>query len=89
MFNGTAQDENGNDISYSHDEAVAKIESWIVEDGFATSGLNELRAIVDYPEITDKINQNKNIVESQLRVKGIPTMIFDGKRHTGLWQADE
>ena len=74
---------------YSREEAVAKMESWLVADGFDESGLSELRKIVDYPEITDKIAQNKEIVEDQLRVRGIPTMLFDGKRHTGLFKAAE
>lgn len=73
---------------YTHDEAVAKLEHWIMEAGFDKDGLNELRKIVEYPEITDKMSENKEIVENQLKVKGIPTMIFDGKRHTGLWKAN-
>lgn len=73
---------------YTHDEAVAKLEQWITEAGFDEDGLDELRKIVAYPEITDKMSENKDIVENQLKVKGIPTMIFDGKRHTGLWKAD-
>ena len=74
---------------YSRDEAISKIESWLKEDGFDDKGIEEIREIVGYPEITDKINQNKDIVENQLKVKGIPTMIYDGKRHTGLWKASE
>lgn len=74
---------------YSRDEAVAKLEQWIVKDGFDASGLEELRKIVAYPEITDKMNENREIVENQLRVKGIPTMIYDGGRHTGLYKAEQ
>ena len=74
--------------SYTHDEAVAKLESWIVADGFDEKSLAELRTIVSYPEITDKMNENRNIVENELHVKGIPTTIYDGIRHTGLWSAE-
>lgn len=73
---------------YSHDEAAIQLEKWIVEDGFAASGLEKLRKIVAYPEITDKMGENREIVENQLRVKGIPTMIYDGGRHTGLYKAE-
>ena len=72
---------------YSEEQARAKLEAWLKEDGFDEKGIEEIRTIVDYPEITDKINQNREIVEKQLRVKGIPTMIYDGKRHTGLWKS--
>lgn len=73
---------------YSREEAINKIESWLKEEGFDENKIKEIRAIVDYPEITDKMTQNKEIIVNQLRVKGIPTMIFDGKKHTGLWKSD-
>ena len=71
---------------YSHDEAVAKLEAWLAETGLDKDGIKEVREIANYPEITDKMNENRDIIENQLKVKGIPTMIFDGKRHTGLWE---
>ena len=40
-------------------------------------------------EITEKMSENRDIVENQLRVKGIPTTVYDGGRHTGLWKAEE
>ena len=68
---------------YSREEASEKLEEWIVADGFDKDGLAELRKIVDYPEITDKMNENREIIEKELHVKGIPTTIYDGKKHTG------
>lgn len=71
---------------YSHDEAVAKLEQWLKEFGFDDGNIEELSKVADYPETTDKMTENRNIVENELRVKGIPTMIYDGKKHTGLWK---
>lgn len=73
---------------YSREEAIAQLETWIVEEGFDKKGLEELRKIVEYPEITDKMAENREIVEQQLNVKGIPTVIEGGKKHTGLWRAE-
>jgi hypothetical protein len=73
---------------YSHEEAVAKLESWLGAFGLDTKAISEIRTISDYAEITDKMKENRNIVENELRVKGIPTMLFDGKRHTGLWKSE-
>ena len=74
---------------YSREEAVEVLEKWLIDSGFKKSGLEELRKIVDYPEITEKMSQNRDIVENQLKVRGIPTMIMDGKKHTGLWKEDD
>jgi len=73
---------------YTHDEAVAKLETWLGDFGLDAGAIAEVRTIAGYPEITDKMNENRDIIENQLRVKGIPTMIHDGGRHTGLWKAD-
>ena len=71
---------------YSREEAVSKIESWLEGFGVDNNGVAEIRKIADYPEITTKMSENRNIIENELRVKGIPTMIYDGTRHTGLWK---
>ncbi|MBP5512886.1 hypothetical protein J6X73_01830 [Candidatus Saccharibacteria bacterium] len=71
---------------YTSEEATAKLESWLAEFGLDEAGVAEVRKIASYPEIADKMSENREIVEKQLRVKGIPTMIYDGVRHTGLWK---
>lgn len=71
---------------YDEKEAREKLEEWIVLDGFSRKGLEEIRKIVDYPETADKMKENKEIVENSLRIKGIPTFIYDGKKHTGLFK---
>ena len=71
---------------YDEKEAREKLEEWIVLDGFSRKGLEEIRKIVDYPETADKMKENKEIVENSLHIKGIPTFIYDGKKHTGLFK---
>ncbi|MBR2795777.1 hypothetical protein IKE13_01895 [Candidatus Saccharibacteria bacterium] len=71
---------------YSEEEATAQLEVWLKESGLDDGAIKEIRKVASYPEITDKMNENRNIVEEQLKVKGIPTMIYDGKKHTGLFK---
>ena len=73
---------------YSRDEAVAKIEAWLKEFGIDENGAKEIHKIVDYPETANKMSENRKFVEEDLRVKGIPTMLYDGARHTGLWKSE-
>lgn len=73
---------------YNREEAAEQLEKWIVADGFDKKGLKELREMVDWPEISDKIAENRDIVEHRLNVKGIPTVVYDGGKHTGLWRAE-
>ena len=71
---------------YTEEQATSKIEQWLREDGLDDGAIDEIRKITEYPEITDKMEENQEIIEDQLRVKGIPTMIYDGKKHIGLYE---
>ncbi len=73
---------------YSKEEAVAHLESWLKQAGVKKNDIKKIREKVDSEEITNKIKENRNIVENELRVKGIPTMIYNGGRHTGLYKKD-
>ena len=89
----TEKDEDGisyqtllND-SYGETETVYLLEWWLKEAGLDKNSIAEIRKIAGYPETTTKMAENREIVENQLKVKGIPTMIYDGKKHTGLWKS--
>ncbi len=87
-------EKNADGISYqnlfnedfSHDDAIRQLETWLKEANLNDSGIAEIRKIVDYPETANKMQNNRNIIENQLNVRGIPTILYDGKKHTGLWK---
>ena len=90
-------DKDENDISYqtlfneeySTEEATKVLESWLKDYGMKETEIKEIRKIATYDEITTKMTENRHIVENEIKVKGIPTMIYDGKKHTGLFKASE
>ena len=71
---------------YSETDTKYLIEWWLKEEGFDKKGLEEIRKIAYYPETTTKMSENREIIENQLKIKGIPTTLYDGKKHTGLWK---
>ncbi len=71
---------------YSSDEAAKKIESWLKEDGLHSKEIESVRNMIYSEEITETMNHNRKVIEKQLKVKGIPTIIYDGKKHTGLFE---
>lgn len=87
--------KNHDDISYqdlfnedySHEQAAAKLETWLTDEGIDRDGIEEIRKIAYYDETTTKMQENREIVENQIKVKGIPTTIYNGEKHTGLWKA--
>lgn len=73
---------------YTHEEAVSHLESWLKQAGVKKDDIKTIRAKAETEEITQKMSENRNIVENELRVKGIPTMIYNGGKHTGLYKKD-
>ena len=73
---------------YSKEEAQAKLESWLDEAGVDKAGIAAIRKTAESDEVTTKMQENREIIEHQINVRGIPTMIYDGAKHTGLWQSD-
>ncbi|MBR2998216.1 hypothetical protein IKF34_00345 [Candidatus Saccharibacteria bacterium] len=70
---------------YSEAQAAAKLEQWLLEFGLDQGRVDLVREISQYPEIATKMEENAELVTNKLKVKGIPTVIYDGKKHTGLY----
>ena len=73
---------------YSNEEAANKLKSWLKEYGLSDEKVREIENSVNLDSITQEMNQNKYIIENQLNAKGIPTILIDGKKHTGVWHAE-
>lgn len=72
---------------FSREEAAEVVNDWLRAEGVHSAERAKIGEIALSEEITAKMQKNREIVENQLKVKGIPTMIYDGVRHTGLWKA--
>ncbi len=89
----TEKDADGisyfNRLNEDYDDAAARehIDSWLKEFGLDDGAIKEVHTIMSYPEIENKMAENRQIIENTVHVRGIPTMIYDGKKHTGLWKS--
>ncbi|MBR2709989.1 hypothetical protein IKE72_02835 [Candidatus Saccharibacteria bacterium] len=71
---------------FSREEAAAQLEEWLREDDFPSDGIKQVAATAMDESTTRKMQENREIVEKQIKVKGIPTEIYDGAKHTGLYK---
>lgn len=71
---------------FSREEATRAVNEWLREAGVHSAEREKIGETAMSEEITAKMRKNREIVENQIKVKGIPTMIYDGTRHTGLWK---
>lgn len=76
------------DNAYSEDQAASQLETWLKEN-LSDEEISRARANLYSEEIENEISENDNLILNTLNLKGIPTFIYDGSKHTGLWKADE
>lgn len=75
-----------NDLSET--EAKNLLKKWLSEFGYSDRRVKELADFAHSDYITDYLSQVKDIVDNRLRIKAIPSFIYDGKKHNGLFRAD-
>ena len=88
----TEYDENGNiyqnvfNNELNTDEAADLLGKWLTEWGIKSEDIAKIRTAADSQEITNQLNHNIEIVNTEIKPKGIPTMIYNGKKHLGLYK---
>ena len=93
MFTGKDEDgalyQNRFNEDYDKEKTIEILDKWTKEaDGIKDEDLKKIHNDMDSQEITDSIQKNRKTVEQDIHVKGIPTMLYDGGRHTGLYKAE-
>ena len=74
--------------SLSIDDAEALLQKWLKDFGASAQEIANLKDIAASDTVTDVMLAVKNMVDNQIHAKGIPTAIYDGKKHNGLYKAD-
>ena len=70
----------------SNEEAERLIKDWIKEFGVLGKDYEKIKEYVESEEVERIMNQVRDIVENKVHVKGIPTMLYDNKKHYGLYK---
>lgn len=79
-FNGTAG------RAYPEEKAVETIHAWLEEAGYSKDEIKQISVDADSEFVQEKLIHNRDIIENQIKTKRIPTMIFDSKKHEGLYK---
>ena len=72
---------------YSEEETEAKLRSWIGEFGVDEETYLKVSEYARSDEYNEIVKKNNDIVVNNIHAKGIPTMIYDGGKHTGKYEA--
>ncbi|MBQ6510879.1 hypothetical protein IJI94_02825 [Candidatus Saccharibacteria bacterium] len=67
-------------------EAERLIKDWIKEFGLEGEKYEKVKSLAYSSEVDEILAKIKDIVENKVHVKGIPTMLYSGKKHYGLYK---
>lgn len=72
----------------SSNEAEKLLQEWLKDFGASTKVVKNIAEMANSDEVTEIMQKVKNMVEQRIHAKGIPTLIYDGKKHNGLYKAN-
>ena len=91
----TKQDENKAwyqnkfNEDFDKNQTIETLSAWVKEAGYDEDVVKKIKDSMDSEEVQNKINKNRDIVENNVHAKSIPTMLYDGGKHTGLFKIDQ
>lgn len=74
--------------SMSAENAEKTLQDWLKDFDATAKEISELETAARSEEVTEIISKVKNMVDNTVHAKGIPTSIYDGKKHNGLYKAN-
>ncbi|MBQ3294590.1 hypothetical protein IJG98_02585 [Candidatus Saccharibacteria bacterium] len=73
--------------SLEYDEAKQTLKSYLKEFGATDDDLSHISKLEKSDRVKDILDQVKDLAENKIKITGIPTLIYDGKKHLGLYEA--
>ncbi len=73
-------------MSMSQGDAEKTLQAWLKDFGATTKQVETITGTANSDEVTEIMAQIKVMVEDKIHAKGIPTLIYDGKKYNGLYQ---
>lgn len=72
--------------SMSRTEVEGTLQSWLKDFGASAKQVEGLAKSANSEAVTEIMQRVKAMVEDNIHAKGIPTLIYDGRKHNGLYR---
>ncbi|MBR5389215.1 hypothetical protein IK146_01505 [Candidatus Saccharibacteria bacterium] len=87
----TGKTDNGQIIqsylaSLDYDEAKQTLKSYLKEFGATDEDLKQISVLEKSDEVKVILERVKDVAENQVKITGIPTLIYDGRKHLGRYE---
>jgi len=72
------------DNSMSNSDTEALLHKWLAEFGYGTNQVAQISEVAKSQKVANIIKSNKKLVTDKIKTVKIPTIIFDGRRYSGV-----
>lgn len=69
------------------EDAEKLLQSWLKDFGADKTEITKITEVAHGEKVTEIMAHVKDMVENKIHAKGIPTLIYDDKKHNGLYEA--
>ena len=71
---------------WSEKDTVSAFSSWLKDFGASEEEITEIENSIDSLEVAISLAKNRSVVDDIIHAKSIPTIIYDGRKHAGLFK---
>ena len=75
-------------LSLTETEAQKMLQSWLKDFGMTDKTISKVIEATASEEVDALLAKVEDTVENQIHAKGIPTLIYNGKKHSGLYETE-
>jgi len=90
LFTGKDEDGIQYQIRLNNDwnetETIEMFSKWLKEFGASSSEIGAIEELINSKVVDEALNKNKDVVDNIIHAKSIPTLIYDGRKHNGLFK---
>lgn len=67
-------------------EVIEIFSTWLKDFGATDEEIQKIKDSLDSEEVKSTLAKNKDVVDNKIHAKAIPTLIYDGGKHSGLYK---
>lgn len=71
---------------WEENETIETFSLWLKDFGASNEEIEKIKNNLSSDEVKDMLNKNKDVVNNKIHAKSIPTLIYDGGKHNGLYK---
>lgn len=71
---------------WSEEETIKIFSTWMKDFGATSDEVKKIETAINSDDVENALKKNRDVVNNKIHAKSIPTLIYDGRKHNGLYK---